>query len=609
MNRNQRKLSRDRRPQRLIREEIRRRGSRREQDGEKNSVQTPQIEEARRPAPEPEPESAAVRLDGGADYRAPEAFVPLLPDADAGTTSAALPSAEPVSCVEPVGASTVEEQAAALSGLTEEAFPDKPYIGTPRRNPAPRAGRGWSRLFPLSRRGRRVTLAAAAALLAGAFVVTLVFLPGWMAPEQASATVQGWAVEIGGRTLGVVADEAVVREMIDGLLAEYSALYGMQVNRDVGVAFRPVKIEEQYFCPLNTLKESLDRNIEPSVLAWSIYVNDRRAVTVSSQSDAVDVLMQVLSPYISDTAQDVGFVEKVTTEREYVSPSAIQSAADAVRVLTMGDGVQDNWYTVLQGDTLSKIASAFGVTVDDIRRNNPAVAETDVIHPGDQLNVALPRNWINVRYTVTESGEEVTPYKTVTVKDDSLYTSQTKVSQAGVDGLSFVVRRVFFINGLESGREVVLESVVRESVNKIVRQGTLPLPSILKQALNGLLPLPLKQGTYVISSYFGMRTLNGETRMHNGVDLAADPGTPIYASAAGTVTYAGWASGYGLVVYIDHGSGVQTRYGHCSKLLVKAGDKVKKGDKIALVGNTGDSTGPHCHFEVRVDGEAVNPLS
>ena len=81
------------------------------------------------------------------------------------------------------------------------------------------------------------------------------------------------------------------------------------------------------------------------------------------------------------------------------------------------------------------------------------------------------------------------------------------------------------------------------------------------------------------------------------------------ASNGGTVSSAGWQSGYGYVVYIDHGNGVQTRYGHLSKILVRVGETVKQGERIALSGNTGNSTGPHCHFEIRINGEAVNPLN
>lgn len=116
---------------------------------------------------------------------------------------------------------------------------------------------------------------------------------------------------------------------------------------------------------------------------------------------------------------------------------------------------------------------------------------------------------------------------------------------------------------------------------------------------------------YRIASPFGYRfhPILNIYRMHAGVDLSAKEGTPIYAAGAGTVCTSGTENGYGNVVKIDHGYGYMTVYGHCSKLLVKAGDKVKRGDKIALVGSTGLSTSPHCHYEVRVNNVPQDPIN
>ena len=102
----------------------------------------------------------------------------------------------------------------------------------------------------------------------------------------------------------------------------------------------------------------------------------------------------------------------------------------------------------------------------------------------------------------------------------------------------------------------------------------------------------------------------GESRpghIHAGIDIANSEGTPIVASKAGVVIYAGWMSGYGNVIDIDHGGGVKTRYGHNSALLVSGGQSVSQGQQIARMGSTGHSTGPHCHYEIRLNGNAVNP--
>ena len=113
-----------------------------------------------------------------------------------------------------------------------------------------------------------------------------------------------------------------------------------------------------------------------------------------------------------------------------------------------------------------------------------------------------------------------------------------------------------------------------------------------------------------ISSEFGMRKLSGEHgRMHEGIDIAAPVGTPVIAPASGTVVFAGRQSGYGQVVILSHGDDITTLYGHASKIFVKEGDYVERGQKISQVGNTGHSTGPHVHYEVRVHGTATDPMT
>ena len=116
------------------------------------------------------------------------------------------------------------------------------------------------------------------------------------------------------------------------------------------------------------------------------------------------------------------------------------------------------------------------------------------------------------------------------------------------------------------------------------------------------------ESTY-IGSDFGMRwhPILKVLKEHTGLDLGGAYGDDIYASGAGTVTFAGWNGGYGYLIRIDHGDGIETYYGHCSKMLVSVGDTVEKGQVIATVGSTGVSTGPHLHFEIRIDGVAIDP--
>lgn len=172
--------------------------------------------------------------------------------------------------------------------------------------------------------------------------------------------------------------------------------------------------------------------------------------------------------------------------------------------------------------------------------------------------------------------------------------------QAPSAGFRKVVAEVSFLNDKEVSREILKEEVVMEAVPKVVERGTKIPPTYIKPLYGGL-----------ITSTFGYRprpNVAGATSNHQAVDWATPTGTPIYASSGGTVSRAGWIGSYGYAIYIDHEDGKQTRYAHLSKILVTPGQKVRQGERIALSGNTGASTGPHVHFEMRVRGVAVDPL-
>jgi len=144
---------------------------------------------------------------------------------------------------------------------------------------------------------------------------------------------------------------------------------------------------------------------------------------------------------------------------------------------------------------------------------------------------------------------------------------------------------------------------LREKIQRIQKGST-------KVYSGGVFLWPIK-GTSTITSYFGMRMhpILKKKKMHTGIDISASSGTTIIAVSGGTVIMADWFGGYGKAVIIDHGSGKSTLYAHTSKILVSEGEEVKAGQKIAEVGSTGLSTGPHLHFEVREKGTPVNPLN
>jgi murein DD-endopeptidase MepM/ murein hydrolase activator NlpD len=133
-----------------------------------------------------------------------------------------------------------------------------------------------------------------------------------------------------------------------------------------------------------------------------------------------------------------------------------------------------------------------------------------------------------------------------------------------------------------------------------------------EQLSRTLVSVPVRvpvSGDIDISSGFGVRMdpFLHLAATHTGIDFRGNAGDPVHATAAGTVTTAGWSGGYGKMVEIDHGNGLSTRYGHLSQIEVNVGDKVRLGQIVGRLGSTGRSTGPHVHYETRIDGEAVDP--
>ena len=207
---------------------------------------------------------------------------------------------------------------------------------------------------------------------------------------------------------------------------------------------------------------------------------------------------------------------------------------------------------------------------------------------------------ITIRTTETATYTEPVAYSVRFINDSTMYEGVVDVKTEGQEGADLIVATIERVNGEEVSRTIVSSTRLTEPVDEVMYRGTKPVPAAEG---TGTFQYPLTN--YTLSSTFGMRW--GE--MHTGIDLAASHGTNIYASDGGVVTFAGWKGSYGYLVIINHGGLFETYYAHCSKILVSAGDNVYQGQHIGLVGSTGFSTGPHCHFEVRYNGQPVNPLS
>lgn len=235
--------------------------------------------------------------------------------------------------------------------------------------------------------------------------------------------------------------------------------------------------------------------------------------------------------------------------------------------------------------------------LEEVSSREVYVSRADLYTPETGAAYLEQYELVHVLTEQNVSYQSVMAFNTIEQEDPALYEGQRETVQEGAEGAYAVDAVVRYVNGVEVGKSLLSETLVAEPVDAIVKTGTKEVPQ------------GMGSGTFIfpasgsISSGFGARW----GRTHTGIDIAASTGTTIVAADTGVVSFAGEQGTYGLLVKLDHQNGYVTYYAHCSELLVKAGDIVEQGQAIALVGSTGNSTGPHCHFEVRLDNEPQNP--
>lgn len=237
-------------------------------------------------------------------------------------------------------------------------------------------------------------------------------------------------------------------------------------------------------------------------------------------------------------------------------------------------------HTIAEGETLGSIAEQYGIDVDTLVGANPGVDETN-LQPGDKL-VILPQK--GVLYT-TDAGDTLWSIANAFGVDMAVIMQAN--NRASED---LTVGEKLFLPGAKPAKKT--EAMVARAEYPVSRNAA-SISRFYWPARGEL------------SSPFGYRW----GRLHAGIDIANDIGTPVSAAMPGRITYAGWESGYGYTIVIEHSRGYETLYGHLSGFAVGTGQYVRAGQVIGYMGNTGNSTGPHVHFEVHKNGNLIDPLT
>ncbi|ELS31686.1 MULTISPECIES: murein hydrolase activator EnvC family protein [Pseudanabaena] len=318
--------------------------------------------------------------------------------------------------------------------------------------------------------------------------------------------------------------------------------------------------------PAQSRLEALRRNVR--VTDAQIKENEKKILQAKNQ-------FQLLSTKLQELEYDLNKKRDATSARlRYLQRQQLQRW----------------WVTLLSSRDLNQFA--------DRRR------QIERIYDGDRRLLA----------NLTQKSEQVEKQRNQVIaqrNEVELLTQKLKYQKANIEAEAVAQQNA--IERLKSDRQALIQAEDRlaedsRRLSQIILAKVQPYSGLVLPPGSGQLMYPT---IGPVTSNFGWRThpILGTERFHSGIDFGADYGSLVYASAQGRVIYADWYGGYGNAVIIDHGNGMTTLYGHCSEIYVKDGDAVEKGQPIAAVGSTGFSTGPHLHFELRANGEPIDPAA
>ena len=344
-----------------------------------------------------------------------------------------------------------------------------------------------------------------------------------------------------------------------------------------------------------------------------IYVDGKFKGAVDSEKKLTVLLNSILANcadtysnlVLSDV--DLKFAQDVQTVNGLYPTSTKLSLAD-MRALLTDRSVSERWVTADEDDTVESIAADNGLTRKQLLALNTEITP-NTLAAGDELLVQEAGAYLDVEMTCTETENQPIAFKTETVKDKSRYIGDNYVKIKGVKGIRRITYAVTYVDGVEVSRKKTDAQVTRQPVTQVNAEGAMSAGGGSSVPGDGISrgkmiwPLP---SSFSVGETYGPQ----EGRFHTGIDIYGDYGAPIISADGGTVVEAlssGYNGGFGLTILVDHGNGYQTRYSHCSAVLVTPGERVSQGQVLGRVGSTGYSTCNHLHFEVYYGGSRTDP--
>lgn len=431
-------------------------------------------------------------------------------------------------------------------------------------------------------------------------VISLALVVSLCVGVNASDYHLGYEALVDGETLGLVTDTQQVDTAIAQVQEEIREFMGDKISYSKEPVYIRRIVAGKEVTSTEEMKKKLLANVDCMVECYGIFIDGQAQAGLITQEAADWVLDQYKSRFVEPGVteiESIEFCEKVETKQDFLHIGMLQTPEEVLAMLDGAVTASAVTYTTTDSDTLWGISETYGISVEKIKELNPGIQE-DTLTGGIKLALEQPVPMLTVKTVQTMELTEAIPREVQKIEDANLYQDTTVVAQEGEDGEARVVAKITKINGTEQNREVLSSQTIKNPIAKIEKIGTKELPPTTG---SGSFSRPASGS---LSSRYGARW----GRSHNGIDIAGATDSNVLAADGGVVTYAGWMQGYGNYVVINHENGYETAYGHNNSIVVSVGDRVAKGSVIAKMGNTGNSTGTHCHFEVKKNGVFQDPL-
>lgn len=416
----------------------------------------------------------------------------------------------------------------------------------------------------------------------------------------------GINVEYNGKNLGIISEESEFDEAAKEVQKRIS-----YVDSNEYIEFSPkfsLKIISEDDSFMNTQQlanKMLSESNKELADAYGIYVDGQFIGAVRDKNKVADTMTKNLLNYkVDGEIRDMCYSKSIDyVEGIYLNESVI-SENEAIKKLTAKNYSTES-YVVQKSDSIVSVCQKYNMTEEKFKELNPSLDEEKSLVPGTVIKVLEAESFIPIQYIRELETTSFIDYETIEVETSEINLGRSELLVKGSRGEKQNKIEVTYIDGVERSRKTLSSVITKEPTVEQIGIGTYtakPASSDTVLTGSGKFAWPV-DGGFISDPFISDRN-------HKGMDIAAPAGTDIYAAGDGVVVASGWnTGGYGYFVMIDHLDGYETLYGHCSGLYVVEGQTVTRGQLIAAVGTTGDSTGNHCHFEVRENGMCLNPAN